>query len=58
MLEVCIKPEREQKLLGFKEPHVSTYCYTVFPRGLPKVQEPNVGLEFLHIKRMDLELQP
>lgn len=53
-----MKLEREQALLGFKEPHVPTYRYTVFPRSLPKVQQPSLGLGFLHIKRMYLELQP
>lgn len=30
-----MKLEREEMLLGFREPHMPTYCYTVLP-GVPK----------------------
>lgn len=53
-----MKLEREQTLLGFRESHVPTYCYAAFPRILPKVQDPSLGLGFLHIKSVYLELQP
>lgn len=55
-----MKLESEQTLLGFKELHVPTYCYTVLPKSLPKIQKPSLGLGlgFLHRKYMYLELQP
>lgn len=53
-----MKLEREQTLFGFKELHVPTYCYTVLPKSLSKIQDPSLGLGFLHKKYMYLELQP
>ena len=54
----AMKLEREQTLLGFKESYVPTYYYTALPGSLPKVQDPSLGLGFLHKKHMYLELQP